>query len=277
LDYGDLEVEESKVEDILTLGHDVLKVDLRRNSMKCVRDKIVLERQMELYVNGKTYAVFLCLGSKIKELIVGHLLTEGLIDGIHEIESVNVAENKIYVHLAKELNLSLEKPRIILTMCSGRTGKVLPHVWMKRSVKEAHSIKVDPRVIIEAIKKLNSKAYVFKETGATHSSALFNERGELLAFSEDIGRHNTIDKVVGEAAFKGVNFKKTLLVSTGRLTSEMVVKAANVRIPIIISLSAPTDRGIKIAELAGLTLIGFARGKRFNVYTHPERILNVFT
>ena len=264
------------MEDILTLGHDVLKVDLRRSSMEYLRDKIVLERQIELYVNGKTYAIFLCLESQIKELVVGHFLTEGLIDGIHEIGSIKVVENRVYVHLAKEFSLSLEKPRIVLTMCSGRTGKVLPQVWMKRNVKEAYSIKVDPRIIPEVIKRLNSKAYVFKETGATHSSALFNERGELLAFSEDIGRHNTIDKVVGEAAFKGVNFKKTLLVSTGRLTSEMVVKAANVGIPIIISLSAPTDRGIKIAELAGLTLIGFARGKRFNVYTYPERILKVF-
>ena len=261
------------MEDTLTLEHEILMVDLKRSLMRHVSDKIVIEKQIELYVNGKTYAVFLCLESQIKELAVGHLLTEGSIDGIHEIESVTLSKNKVYVHLTRELDLSIEKPEIIPTMCSG-AGKVLPRVWMKRS-KEAHRIKVDPRTIIEAITKLNSKAHVFKKTGATHSSALFDEKGGLLAFSEDIGRHNTVDKVVGEAAFKGVDFKKTFLASTGRLTSEMVVKAANVGIPVIVSISAPTDRGIKIAKLAGLTLVGFARGKRFNVYTHPERILKV--
>jgi len=92
-----------------------------------------------------------------------------------------------------------------------------------------------------------------------------------LAFSEDIGRHNAIDKVVGRAALRGVNFRRPLLASTGRLAAEMVVKAANVGIPVIVSLAAPTDKGMNVAEMVGLTLIGFVRGKRFNIYTYPER------
>jgi len=94
-----------------------------------------------------------------------------------------------------------------------------------------------------------------------------------LEFSEDIGRHNALDKVIGKATLEGVEFTRTLLASTGRLTSEMVIKAASAGIPVIVSMAAPTDKGIKIAEITGLTLIGFARGRRFNIYTNPERIV----
>ena len=93
-----------------------------------------------------------------------------------------------------------------------------------------------------------------------------------MAVSEDIGRQNAIDKIIGKAALEGLDFKRTLLASTGRLTPEMVIKAANVGIPVIVSISAPTDEGIKLAEMVGLTLIGFVRGRRFNIYTYHERI-----
>jgi FdhD protein len=123
---------------------------------------------------------------------------------------------------------------------------------------------------------LDSKAAVFKRTGGTHAAALLDSKGEVLAFSEDIGRHNAVDKVIGEASLKRISLEQTILASTGRLSAEIVCKAVNVSIPVVVSLASSTDKGIEVAEKRGLTLIGFVRGERFNVYSHPERIKKIF-
>jgi len=256
----------------LAVEHEVLRINLRKGSVEPLRDEIVIEDHIELYVNDEHYAVFTCSPSQIKELVVGHLLTEGIIDKTEEIMGLEISKGKVRVHLNKKAKLGFsEKPRLILTECGG--GKIPPHLWMKtRRLKNALNVSFDSQTILRAVETLNSRAYLFRRTGGTHVSALLDEDGMVLAFSEDIGRHNAIDKVIGKSALDGADFQRTLLASTGRLTSEMVIKAAYVGIPIIVSISAPTDKGIKIAEMAGLTLIGFARGGRFNIYTCPERI-----
>jgi FdhD protein len=108
---------------------------------------------------------------------------------------------------------------------------------------------------------------VFRETGGTHS-ALLNREGEgVVAFSEDVGRHNALDKVIGAAIMRKVDLGECILASSGRLSGEMVLKAAKAGIPVICSVSAPLLSGIRIAEAAGVTLIGFVRGRRMNQYT----------
>ena len=250
----------------VTTKHDVLRVNLRKNSVELVEDEVVVEGRMELRINGEYYAAFSCSPSENREMAVGHLLAEGIIDSIEEIKSVESSKGRVDVYLTKRITLgSSRKPRFILTECSG-AGKIPPRLWMKaRGVKD--TARFGSQTIVGAVETLNSLAEVFRRTGGTHASALLGEDGRVLAFSEDIGRHNAVDKVIGKAAMRGLDFKRTLLASTGRLTSDMVIKAANVGIPAIVSMSAPTDKGIKIAEMTGLTLIGFARGKRFNIYT----------
>ena len=113
---------------------------------------------------------------------------------------------------------------------------------------------------------------LYRETGGCHGAAIFDIEGNLLCAKEDIGRHNAIDKVIGEMILNNHSFKNVFLISTGRLTSDSVLKAIRAKIPIIASISAPIESGIKLAFAYGITLIGFARGKRMNIYTHPERI-----
>jgi len=258
----------------LTVKHEILKVNLKEKSFKLMKDEIVTESQIEFYLNNERYAVFSFSPSDIKELIIGHLLAEGIIERTDLINSLDISENRVYVYLNDEVKLtSSEKPRVISTECSGNVWKIPVHIWMKlKGSKDASSMIVSSETIVEAAKMLNSLAKVYRRTGGTHASALLDENGELLALSEDISRRNAVDKTIGKAALKGVDFRRTLLASTGRLTSDIVIKAANVGIPIIASISAPTDKGIKIAEMTRLTLVGFTRGKRFNIYTHPERI-----
>jgi len=112
---------------------------------------------------------------------------------------------------------------------------------------------------------------VFKTTGGTHSAAIF-ENGKLIAFAEDVGRHNAVDKVIGMAALGKTDFSKSVLVSSGRQPANMVLKAARVGIPIIASIAAPIYSGIEAARKTGVTLICFVRGQRINVYSNPERV-----
>ncbi|MEM3560322.1 MAG: formate dehydrogenase accessory sulfurtransferase FdhD, partial [Nitrososphaerota archaeon] len=133
--------------------------------------------------------------------------------------------------------------------------------------------KINFEKILLAFKKLNEETLIYRKTGGTHAAALFNELAELIYLAEDVGRHNAIDKVIGKAAIDNLNYEKVFLATTGRQTIEMILKAIRVRIPIVASISAPTEKSIEIADKYGLTLICFVRGNRFNIYTHDERIL----
>jgi len=270
-----LEMEKkARGEQPLTLEREILRVNPRKDSIEPSKDEVIVEDRIELYINNEHYAVFSFSPSQIKELVVGHLLTEGIIDKPEEVQSLETSKGRAYVQLSKKAKLRRsEKPRIILTECGNGVGKIPPDLWMKTGIfKNSPSVRLNSQTILKAVETLNSQACMYRKTGGTHASALLDENGKVLAFSEDIGRHNAIDKVVGKAALEGSDFKRTLLASTGRLTSEMVMKAARVGIPVVVSISAPTDKGIKIAEMVGLTLVGFARGGRFNIYTYSGRI-----
>jgi len=253
--------------------HEVLRVKLREDSIESVIDEIVVEDKIDVYINGEHYAAFTLLPSDIKELIIGHLLSEGIISRIEMVNDLKISKKKADVYVDKVKILALKKPRIILAGC-GDSWKAPAQLWMKpKGSRNSSLIKVSSETVMKASEILNSIAKVYRRTGGTHASALLDENGKLLALSEDISRHNAVDKVIGKAALNNVDFRRTLLASTGRLTSEIVIKAANMEVPIIVSISAPTDKGIKIAEIAGITLIGFTRGKRFNIYANPHRIL----
>lgn len=246
---------------------------LRFNSIKCafdaVGDVIVVEDMVNLYLNKKFYASFRCLSQKIREMIIGHLFTEGIIDGIDEIVKIDFSERNIYVQTSKEV--CIESNEIISTACGEANKKLrkLPKAPLKL---ELNKCKFSVEIIFKAVRILNSMAKIFRSSGGTHAATILSEDGGVIAFAEDIGRHNAIDKVVGEAIINGADLTRVLLASSGRLTSEIVMKAAYVGIPMVVSISAPTSMGIKVAETFGLTLIGFARGKRFNIYTFPDRI-----
>jgi len=232
----------------------VKRVDLGKGTVEQVEDEVVSEKSICLYVDNKPFTTFTCSPTKTKELVIGNLLTQGIISRLEEIKHLQIQKGKVNVKLQRDI-------------------KTLPRILRKPEKKEAsQDFILNPETILNAAKVLDVKAAIFRRTGGTHAAALLDVKGEVLVFSEDISRHNAVDKVIGEAALKRINLAKTLLASTGRVSSEIVTKAANANIPAIVSLASPTDKGIDAAERTGLTLIGFARDRRFNVYAHPERI-----
>jgi FdhD protein len=121
------------------------------------------------------------------------------------------------------------------------------------------------------MKAFQHRSLIFRTTGGVHSAALCNNR-EIMLFSEDIGRHNAIDKIFGQCFEKGIHVDDYIVLTSGRVSSEIIIKIARRKVPILISKSAPTSSGVKLADELGITLVGFVRGSRMNVYTHNWRI-----
>ncbi len=264
-----------KAEEQLMIEREISRFSLGEESPEVLKDQVVVEDRAELHVNGEHYVTFSCSPSNIREMAVGHLLAEGIIEKPEEIECLKISKGGAYVQLGGTRKLwRPDKPRALLTCCGDGALKIPPRLLMNtRRAKIGTALTLKPQIVFDAAASLNTQAHIFRKTGGTHAAALLDEEAHVIAFSEDIGRHNAVDKVIGEAALRDVDLGKTLLASTGRLTAEMALKAAFAGIPVIISISAPTDKGIKVADACGLTLIGFVRGKQFNIYAHPERVV----
>lgn len=202
-------------------------------------DDVCIEESFRLYLNNEFIGELIASPSQLEELGAGHVICEGLASGV---SGVQVSGDEIRVHV----EASDEK-------CTTESSI---------TIKKEHIYEVMDSIISE----------IWERTGGAHCSVLFSD-GRLIARSEDIGRHNTVDKVVGYAILKNIDLSTCVLGCSGRQPAAMVSKAANSGIPIVISRSAPTDKGIRTADLAGVTLICFARGNRFTVYAHPDRII----
>jgi FdhD protein len=201
-----------------------------------------------------------------EELALGHIFVEGLIGSPDEVEKIVVEPNRVSVALTRPVDIrriSAARDAVLTTAC-GSTPLIQAGDAYLGKVKP---IKVDPSLVHDIMGVLNERSKVFRETGGTHSALLYREGEGVVAFSEDVGRHNALDKVIGAAFMRNVVLSECILASSGRLAGEMVLKAARARIPVVCSVSAPLLSGIRIAEEAGITLIGFVRGRRMNQYT----------
>jgi len=249
--------------------YEILRFDRINRAFESLRRFVVFEEAIDAYINGDFYASFYCLPAQIKELIVGHLLTEGIIDDVKDILDIEVSGKKAYVKLPEDNLPASRRQRLVTTFCC---GNIQSYFSRKVDKLRLNRMKFGAETIFKSIKALNKLSSLHKVSGGTHSAVLVNSDCSIISFAEDVSRHNAIDKVIGDAALREVDLTKLLLASTGRLTSEIVAKAIQVGIPVLVSLAAPTSLSLKIASNFGLTLIGFARGRYFNIYTFPERI-----
>jgi FdhD protein len=266
------------------------KIDItriRKNEKEKVNDLVLYETPIDLYINSKPLVNIICLAKDLKELSVGFLFSIGIIDSIKDIKEikVNELENSISVDLIEETKFDVENldinpvSRVVDTTCGISSPwrnvikESLDKANIKNAIKAKDKIKVKASTIFTAIKEMQISTPLYRETGGCHGAAIFDMEGNLLGVKEDIGRHNAIDKVIGEMLLKELDFENVFLTSTGRLTSDSVLKAIKAKIPILASLSAAIESGIRLAFGYGITLIGFARGARMNIYTHAERII----
>ncbi len=256
---------------------DITKVDLSAGKTQKTEDIVAEEEPLHLFVNTIHWATILCSPSNLREMAVGHLLSEGVIRSIDEIEDINLreAQNECIVKLKSGVNvedrvrLSRLHQRVITSAC----GEGRPHQYVGKMPKVESQLKVRAQVVFDSVNQLNFRAEVFRQTGGVHVAAIYRSDGSQVAMAEDVGRHNAVDKAIGMVALKGVVFDECFLALSGRMSGDVAFKAAKVGLPIVASIAAALSSGIAVAESANLTLVGFVRGKRMNVYTFPERIL----
>lgn len=214
---------------------------------RLVDDEVAVEREVRLLVGGSLEVTLTCTPFMLRELAVGYLYTSGLIDRVVDVVSVEVGPDEVRVEAR------LRRPP--------RRPKPLAGL----------GVEVTPEAVIRAVRGIG-EAEVYRRTGGTHVAGLASPDGELLIVAEDVGRHNAVDKAVGWALLSEVDLRGGVLVVSGRLSTVMVEKAVMAGVPVVVSVSAPTSMGVELAERYCVTLLGFVRGDRFNVYTWPHRV-----
>jgi len=251
---------------------DILKIDKSKN--QTLKDKITEEIPLTIYLNKKELLTLLCSPDSLKELSIGFLYSSGLLKSAADIKKITIdSQNWVsYVELKSgDINTQQVFKRLYTSGCGRGTifYNALDFMHKKRLARD---FKISPAKITELMHVFQKKSIIFKETGGVHSAALANG-DEILIFKEDIGRHSALDKVIGEALIKKLHTGSLMTLTSGRISSEIVLKAQKIGSPVVISRSAPTDQAIKMAEACNMTLVGFARGKRMNIYTVKERII----
>jgi len=245
------------------------------NKITISEDKVIVEYPLTIYVNDEEWITLLCSGKDQYYLAVGFMYSEGIVKSIDDIESwhMNQEEGKIYLNVKENIELrnKMKGKRTITTGCG--KGTVFYDVLDALTTKPiTNNMRINPELIIEKASEFQKQSQLFIETGGVHACALY-ERDTMLCFHEDIGRHNALDKVIGQMLASNIAVEEGWLLVSGRISSEIVIKASRLNIGLLASRSAPTNLAVEIAGKIQLTLIGFARGNRFNLYTGGERLL----
>ena len=227
--------------------------------------EVIEEAPMALFVNGRHAMTAMMSPVQLEDFVTGYLYTEQIIKSVDEIESIRLEKNRMSV-ITKNLFKVLGPKKTILSGCGGSTSYIdtekLPKITSDYTISTA-----DIRNAAKAV--LNSELHV--TTGGIHIVALL-DREKIIAVSEDIGRHNALDRVIGFGLRNNVDLNKTWVIVSGRISSEMVRKCLIAGIPIIVSRGATTTLAVETAEKTGLTVVGFARSSKMVVYTHGQRV-----
>jgi len=237
-------------------------------------DVVVREFPLTIILNNQELVTLLCSPKNLDYLAVGFLSSEGLLKSKEEIKKITVDDRRGIVRVGTEAeNKQADEllfKRLITSGC-GRGASFYSAANVGGQVKVESQTKISALEVFELVREFQHRSQIFRTTGGVHSAALCDTKN-ILVFSEDIGRHNAIDKIFGECILKDITTDDRIIVTSGRVSSEILLKAAKRNIPLLISKSAPTDLGVKLANNLGVTLIGFVRGKRMNVYSNDWRM-----
>lgn len=237
-------------------------------------DKIATEFPLTVMLNGEEFSTIVCSPTNIKYLLVGFLASEGIIRTFDEITSLHIDETKGFAHVEVDKpldSLKVDHSKRFIGSCCGKSRQF----YFKSDVKTAKTITskltITTKQCYRLMEKMQTESSFFKRTGGVHNAALCTV-DELLSVQTDVGRHNALDKVYGDILMNKTRVSDKLLVFSGRISSEVLLKVSKIGVGILLAKSAPTDLALKLAVDLGVTTIGFVRGNSMNVYTHPYRI-----
>jgi len=230
-----------------------------------VVETIVNDEEIEMIINNSVSRRFSISPNSLREFTVGYLLGEGLTGSADNISNISIEENIIKAEIDLD-DFDIRKELVVGSDCFGGWRTKIEFVGKVKS-----DFTISKEALVDAFGKLKKEAKVWQETGGTHVAGLVYEDNFIAI--EDVSRHVAVDKVIGAGALKNYDFSKSFIVYSGRMPADMLIKIARVGIPIIASNAAPTSSGFSVAEEARVTMLGFVRGDRFNIYTHPHRII----
>ncbi|MHC4122555.1 MAG: formate dehydrogenase accessory sulfurtransferase FdhD [Planctomycetota bacterium] len=265
------------------LEHSVCSAEVSRITSEGVVEKlidsVVVEQAVTIMVDKVGSFTIMCTPSDIEALAVGFIYSEGMIDSIDDIVAVSVKEelpNVIGIGVEDPSRIGIRRNLIIASSC-GMCGTRNIEKMLSNMPVCGQSLEVSSEMLIRVTESLRSMQQMFRVTGGSHAAAVFTSSGEIISFAEDLGRHTALDKAIGKCLLNRRPIKGCGVVLSGRVSLEMVAKAARAGIELIVAVSAPSSFAIEAAGRWNITLCGFVRPGRTNVYTHPERIRNLQT
>ncbi len=225
------------------------------------------EMPFTIYINGQEVVTMLCTPAKLNCLVLGFMYSEGIIKGLNEVVSARVCEDDSLADVKLTVEYKPPEKRMITSGCGGGTSFAVAQEPVKSDLR------VTAPQVLALMKQMQEKQEIFQQSGGIHCSALCTN-DSLLVISEDIGRHNTLDKIAGECLLRKLDTRNKILITTGRISSEMVYKAARMQVPVVASRSGATDRAINLGQSMGISVVGYVRVGRLSVFTYPERLQN---
>ncbi|MCM3124789.1 formate dehydrogenase accessory sulfurtransferase FdhD [Mesobacillus sp. AQ2] len=241
-----------------------------------VEDVVVNEFPLTIYVNDMEFATMVCTPTHFEEMVVGFLASEGVIRSYNDIHSLSIDESRGYAYVMLKVNMTTNQEyfsKRFIGSCCGKSRQFYFHNDARTAKTSMSKTTITAAQSIELMNQMQNNSQVFLETGGVHNAALCSPE-EMIAVRTDIGRHNALDKLYGYSILNRVPVRNKIIVFSGRISSEVLLKAAKIGVGIVLSKSAPTDLAIKLAKDLNITAVGFIRGKSFNVYSCPERIID---
>jgi FdhD protein len=230
---------------------------------------VVLEFPLVLRVNDREIVTLIASPHDLRFLVAGFLRMQGFVSSVDDFLMLSVCNDYGIANVRIRGEIPAELKPILTSGCGTGITFSLPDAG-NTAKGAAASVKMAPSVVFTLMEQLALKAEKYRNHGGVHSSAVGDPEGNLLLYAEDIGRHNTLDRLAGEALLRRVEVGGTALVTSGRVSAEMAAKAASLGIALIASRTSPTDMAIRICNEAGITLIGYVRSTKFTIYCNRE-------
>lgn len=244
-------------------------------SLTEIEDQAAVEYPLTINIDNEEFATVVCTPTHLEELVIGFLASEGMIRSKEDISSLHIDHRQgfAYVELKTKQVISKEfYSKRMIGSCCGKSRQF----YFYNDAKTAKTImsrqKISVSQCLDLMQKMQESSEEFQLTGGVHNAALCTKDEMILSYT-DIGRHNALDKIFGHCIINKIPLKDKVIVFSGRISSEVVLKVAKIGTGILISKSAPTTLGIDLANDLGITAIGFARKNGLNIYSHPERII----
>jgi FdhD protein len=227
------------------------------------------EASVSIFVNGQELVTIMATPCEQEDLAVGYLFTEGLISHRNELVNVSLAPNQSCVDVwLEDKGFTPPRRRIITSGCG--KGVTFRHASAQLPPLDS-DLRVTHRDLVRMMRELQKSAHLYRRARGIHAAGLANLAG-LVVMAEDVGRHNALDKVAGRCLLDGVDPRDHILLTTGRISSDMMVKARRMQVPVIASLTSPTSLSLGRGEQWNMTIVGYLRSARMQVYTHRERL-----